>query len=282
MKTVLVTGATGALGQAVTEYLNKKEKYEIVSTSRNGENTDFQLDITDKDQLSKIIDQVKPKFILQLAATFTHDFEDAYAVNVEANRQLLEIVQRSKIDTRVVLIGSAAEYGVVQPEENPISEDHSLNPVSVYGLTKAWQSQLAGFYAKRGVDVVVARVFNLKGENLSDKLFIGRLQNQIDQVLSGDKSIIELGPLSATRDYISVESAVQQIFSIAEFGESGHVYHVASGEPVVMRELLTHYLEKYNLDPSVVHESAEKSNRTGYDVPVIYADIRKTLRLTGK
>ena len=282
MKTVLVTGATGALGLAVTEYINKNEGYEIVSTSRNGENTNFQLDITDKEQLSKIIAQVRPKFILQLAATFTHDFEDAYAVNVEANRQLLEIVQHSKIGARVILIGSAAEYGVIQPDENPVTEDHILNPVSVYGLTKAWQSQLVGFYAKRGVDVVVARVFNLKGENLSDKLFIGRLRNQIDDVLSSDKSTIELGSLSATRDYISVEHAVQKIFSIAESGESGNIYNVASGKPILMRELLVEYLEKYGLDISIVNETAESSNHTGYDVPVIYADIRKTLRLTEK
>lgn len=282
MTTVLVTGATGALGKAVIAYLNNIGGYKIVTTSRDGDNADYQLNITDEVKLSEIINQVRPALILQLAATFTHDFEDAYAVNVEANRQLLEIVQRLQDETRVVLIGSAAEYGLIQPDENPIAEDHGLNPVSVYGLTKAWQTQLAGFYSSRGVDVVVARVFNLKGENLSDKLFFGRLQKQIDEVVSGEKSIIELGPLSASRDYISTSDAVQLIFSIAELGESGHVYHVASGEPVVMRELLIDTLEEYNLDLSIVHEADEKSNRTGYDVPVIYADMKRTSRLTGK
>lgn len=282
MITVLVTGATGALGKAVIAYLNNKDGYKIVTTSRDGENADYQLNITDEVKLSEIINQVRPALILQLAATFTHDFEDAYAVNVEANRQLLEIVQQLQDETRVVLIGSAAEYGLIQPDENPIAEDHGLNPVSVYGLTKAWQSQLAGFYSCRGVDVVVARVFNLKGENLSDKLFFGRLKKQIDEVVSGGKSIIELGPLSASRDYISTSDAAQQIFSIAELGESGLVYHVASGEPVVMRELLIHTLEEYNFDLSIVHESDEKTNRTGYDVPVIYADMKRTSLLTGK
>lgn len=279
MNTVLVTGATGALGKAVTDYLKNEEGYKTFTTSREGENTDFQLNIIDEVQLSKIINQVKPELILQLAATFTHDFEDAYAVNVEASRQLLEIVQRSKLEARVLLIGSAAEYGLIQPDENPISEGHGLNPVSVYGLTKAWQSQLAVFYSNRGIDVIVARVFNLKGKKLSDKLFVGRLQRQIDAVLSGEQSVIELGPLSATRDYISTQDAAHQIFSIAKFGKSGQVYHVASGKPVIMRELLTATLEEYNLDLSVVHEAEEKSNRVGYDVPVIYADMKRTLQL---
>ena len=280
MKTVLVTGATGALGKAVTQYLYKQGGDNIVTTGRSGKGTDFKLDITDNIKLKKIIDQVRPDLIIQLAATFTHNFDDAYAVNVHANRQLLELMQHSYKGTRVLLVGSAAEYGVIEAEENPISEDHALNPVSVYGLTKVWQTQLAGFYSRHGVDVVVARVFNLKGKGLSEKLFVGRLQKQIDAVLSGQQSVIELGPLSATRDYISTKDAALQLFDIAEFGESGHVYHVASGKPVVMRELLKDTLNEYGLDFSIVHEAEEKSNRSGYDVPVIYADMNHTLRLT--
>lgn len=281
MITVLVTGATGALGKAVTENLSKRDGYKVVTTSRSGDAADFQLDITDEVKLSEIIDQVQPDVILQLAATFTHDFDDAYAINVEANRELLDIVQRSQNKIRVILIGSAAEYGLVQPDESPISENHALNPVSVYGLTKAWQSQLAIYYSKRGVDVVVARVFNLKGKELSEKLFIGRLQKQIDEVLSGNQSIIELGPLSATRDYISTEGAAQQIIAIVESGETGHIYHVASGKPVVMRDFLKDKLEENKLDISIVREAEEKSNRTGYDVPMIYADMQRTSQLTG-
>lgn len=280
MKTVLVTGATGALGNAITQYLNKQDGYKIVTTGRSGKDTDFQLDITDNIKLTKVIDQVMPDLIIQLAATFTHDFDDAYAVNVQANRQLLELMKRTCSDTRVLLIGSAAEYGVIEADENPVSEDHALNPVSVYGLTKVWQTQLAGFYSRHGVDVVVARVFNLKGKGLSEKLFVGRLQKQIDAVLSGEQSVIELGPLSATRDYISTEDAALQLFDIAEFGESGHVYHVASGKPVVIRELLKDTLNEYGLDLSIVHEAEEKTNRSGYDVPVIYADMNYTLKLT--
>lgn len=282
MTMVLVTGATGALGKAVTEYLNKKDGYKVVTTGRSGNDTDFQLDITDEARLAEIIDQVKPGLIIQLAATFTHDFDDAYAVNVKANRQLLELVKHSKSNLRVLLIGSAAEYGVIEADESPVNEEHDLNPVSVYGLTKVWQTQLAGFYSKQGVDVVVARIFNLKGRGLSEKLFVGRLQKQIDGVLSGESSVIELGPLSATRDYISTEDAARQLIDIAEFGESGLVYHIASGKPVVMRELLKATLREYDLDLSIVQEADEKTNRSGYDVPVIYADIKRTSQLTDK
>lgn len=280
MKTVLVTGATGALGQAVIARLRKDGHWRVVVTSRHcHDECDFQLDVRDPQQLALAINHSKPDLILHLAATFVNNFDEAYVVNVEATRHLLEAVQQSGFRIRVLLIGSAAEYGVVRPEENPIREDRVLNPVSIYGLTKAWQTQLAGLYACRGVDVVVARVFNLDGQRLSERLFIGRLQKQIDEVLAGLKSVIELGPLSATRDYVSTDEAADQILAIAAHGESGRVYHVASGKPVTMHDILIRYLEHHKLDASIVRESAVLTNRIGYDAPVIYADVTSTMQL---
>jgi len=279
MKTVLVTGSTGSLGQAVIQCLQKNTNVEIIATSRNSKDGYTQLDIGDTKQLADLLERIRPDLIMHLAATFINDFDKAYAINVEVSRNLLETVQQSGLDPRVIFIGSAAEYGIIHPQDNPVSEDHVLNPVSVYGLTKAWQTQVAGLYAARGVNVLVARVFNLSGENISEKLFIGRLQKQISEVLAGRQSIIELGPLGASRDYITVDEAADQILTIAEHGEPGQVYNVASGSAVLMRDLMIRILEQNGLDVSIVRESAELTNRTGYDVPIIYADITKTRQL---
>lgn len=279
MHTVLVTGATGALGQAVVKRLQANPANNIIATSRTGKDGYAPLDVSNPQQVKDILERTRPDLILHLAATFTNDFNQAYAINVDAARHILESVQQAGLDTRIVLIGSAAEYGVIQPDENPVTEDHALNPVSVYGLTKAWQTQLAGFYASRGVDVIVARVFNLDGANLSEQLFIGRLQKQIADVLAGQRAVIEVGPLTAGRDYIDVDAAAEQLLAIARHGKSGHVYHVASGKLVTMREMLQRYLDKHQLAPTIVKEAAELSNRAGYDVPVIYADISRTLQL---
>lgn len=280
MKTVLVTGATGALGKVIIERLRQVSHINVVAPNRNsGDVNDCKLDVCNSEQLVAVIEKVAPSLVLHLAATFTTDFDEAYAVNVESARQILETVHHSGIKTRVLLVGSAAEYGIVQPEDNPICESRLLKPVSVYGLTKAWQSQLACVYNNRGVDVVVARVFNLYGPGLSDSLFIGRLEKQINEVLMGTKSLIELGSLEATRDYISTDEAANQILAIAEHGESGEVYHVASGLPMTMRQILNNYLAIHNLDASSVNESPDLTNRIGYDVPVIFADVTKTIQL---
>ena len=282
MKKVLITGATGALGRAVTARMNQLGSYQIFTAGRQGVNdslTHLLCDVRNQEQLSATLDQAKPDIVLHLAATFSGSLDDAYATNVAPANTILELVQNSGLNTRVILIGSAAEYGVVRMDENPVRVTRVLAPVSVYGVSKAWQTQLVGHFSSQGLDVICARVFNLIGPGVSGRLFAGRLQNQIDEVLAEKKSVIEIGSLTAIRDYISTGDAATQLLAIATHGRSGEIYHVASGEPVSMREMLMRQLEKFKLDPSIVRESSGLSNHTGYDVPVIFADMTKTKQL---
>lgn len=254
----------------------------VVRSGRELALVDIELDVTNRKQLEAVVDHCQPDCIFHLAATFSNDFDTAYAVNVESSRYLLEFLQHSDASSRLVLIGSAAEYGVVEPYENPLKETRRLVPVSVYGVTKAWQTQLAGMYAGKGVDVTIARIFNLYGDNLSEKLFVGRLQKQIDAVKAGKQAKIQLGSLSASRDYLSLAEAAQQLALIAKKGISGEIYHVASGAAITMHELLQRYLAVHRLDMSIVDYAEGNSNRSGYDVPIIYADTSKTAALEVK
>jgi len=278
---VLITGATGALGRVLMDRLLASPGDFIVLAPGRGQHNDS-LDLRDSDQIARVIKCTRPDLIMHLAATFSNDFDEAYAVNVNATRHMLKAAEDLGLSARVVLIGSAAEYGLVSVEENPIVEDRVLRPVSIYGMTKAWQTELAYVHASRGVNVVVARVFNLIGPGLSERLFIGRLHKQIDELLRGGRVRIEVGPLSAVRDYISMDDAITQLLAIAAYGEAGEVYHVASGQPVTMRELLDRELAAHGLHNSIVVEGSDLSNRRGYDVPSIYADISKTAELLKK
>lgn len=278
---ILITGATGALGRAFTRRLRAMSSDFILFMPSRG-NADCSLDLRHPDQIQYAFERAHPDLILHLAATFSDDFDEAYAVNVAATRYLLAAVEASGRRVRVLLVGSAAEYGPVTPDENPISEEHVLHPVSVYGLTKAWQTELAYLHAQRGTDVVVARIFNLLGPHLSERLFVGRLHKQIDEIRRGERSRIEVGLLSAMRDYLAIDDAVTQLLAIVDYGEAGKVYHVASGQPISMRELLVRELTAHGLDESIVVEGAALTNRRGYDVPVIYADMTRTNALLEK
>lgn len=281
MTKVLVTGATGALGRALISGLKPKD-YEIFATgTKENKNVDSDIsfsvcDLRNNDQLKHLYNNVQPDLIFHLAATFTPDLSEAYMINVAASKQILELAQDK---ARVVLIGSAAEYGMVKPEENPINEDHVLAPFTAYGISKAWQTQLLGFYQHQGVDVVCARIFNLHGPHMSSRLFAGVIQAQIDLIKRGKQQFIEVGDLSATRDYLSTEQAVKQLLLIAKHAMTGNIYHVASGIPTTMREFLSMQLKAHSLDDSMIRISQSCLSPKGPGVPMIFADMTKTNRL---
>jgi nucleoside-diphosphate-sugar epimerase len=280
MKSVLITGGNGALGSVLSNQLRQKG-HAVVCGSRRAapDQGSVHLDLNDPDQLQAAIHSLRPEVIFHLAATFEPDFEAAYATNVRGAMNLLAAMRQAGVSARVVLAGSAAEYGLVAPEENPLRETRVLRPVATYGLTKSWQTTWGLMCAHQGDDVVVARVFNLWGAGLSTRLFAGRVEQQIRSVLEGKQDRIEVGPLSAVRDYISLAEAGVQLMAIADHGIQGAVYHVASGQPTTMRELLAKRLAQDQLTMDIVDEAASLTTRTGYDVPVIYADITLTSAL---
>ena len=239
------------------------------------------LDLRGCAQIHEYIRKKKPELVFHLAATFSDNFDDALQMNVMAARTVMEAVLAARIGARVVLAGSAAEYGCVPESASPVVEDYPLRPISVYGLTKSWQSGLASVYVARGVDVVVARIFNLLGERMSDMLFMGRLQRQIGELIAGKRTQIEVGSLAASRDYLPVEDAVHQIMAIARHGKTGETYHVASGKPIQIKNLLIKEMEEKGLDLKCVIEKPELQHWQGTGPQTIYADMTKTRSLMG-
>src|SRR3546814_16097919 len=160
---VLITGSSGALGRVITGRLEADPARFQVVAPWSGEAGNRLLDMRDVKQIADSITKHVPDIILPLAATFSSDCDEAYSINVAAARQILSSVEEAALSTRVLLVGSAAEYGMVEAHENPVAEDRVIRTVSVYGITKAWQPELASLYAGRGVDVVEARTLTLIG-----------------------------------------------------------------------------------------------------------------------
>jgi len=279
---VLVTGASGALGGLLCRRLADEGGAEVLGADLTPSDAPgfFVCDVADADAVTALVDQTRPDRIFHLAGSASGDFEQARSVNADGARFLCEAVRRCGLRSRLVVIGSAAEYGLVAPAENPVSEARVLRPVSVYGVTKAFQTQIAAFYAAHhAVDIVVARPFNFLAPGLSEHLFVGRAERLIAQFQRGEITSLEFGNLSSTRDYVDGEQALDQLLLIADKGVRGEVYHVASGRPIVMRELLARLLREASIDPGVVREAPERPTRMGTDVPTIYADLSKTRAL---
>jgi nucleoside-diphosphate-sugar epimerase len=280
--TALVTGATGALGRILCERLQSAGSEDIVRVGRRAPAADgcVKCDVSDEEAVRSLIRRVRPRLVYHLAGSLSEDYETDYAVNARGGRNVLHALQQERSGARTVVMGSAAEYGIIRAEENPVREDRALEPVSIYGVTKAFQTHIARHYAyAHGADVVVARLFNLFAHGMSDRLFVGRVEKLIERYRSGELQAIDVGNLDHSRDYVTAEEAVSQLHGIASRGDAGSVYHVASGVPTTMRDLLHRMLDQAGIPRSAVRQLSDGAERKPYDAPVIYADVRRTQAL---
>ena len=279
-KNALVIGGSGALGPSLIEELIGLG-CTVTWTSRAAETPRSQhlkLDLLNRVEIVSVLESRDFDLIFNLAADLGTNLDSSLNVNVLGLNNLLSVCLDKGDKARIVLIGSAAEYGHIDPLDNPVSEDHALSPVSVYGLTKVWQTQLALHYSDR-LQIVVARMFNLDAPNLKESLFLGKLDKQIAEFKEGLLSEIQTGPLDAVRDYIDVQMAATQICAIGALGEAGQAYHVASGSPISMYELLCKRFEQANLDLKYHRTSASQGSTRSSGVSKIYADITRTSAL---
>ncbi len=274
---VLVTGAGGFSGRHLVQYLAGDCSVELYRTSLTPRNESNWLacDLTKSKETAALIAEVGPDQIYHLAGVRTNEYQTDYQVNVLSTLNLLENIARTKSRCRVLIVGSSAEYGFVAEEDNPVSEDHPLVPMSVYGLTKVYQTYLMKFYCSRyHLDVVMARPFNLSGQGMSDKLFLGRLYEQIESYKAGRISKILVGNLEHRRDYVPIEQAVRYYALIMQRGKSGEIYNVGSGASIRIRDLLRGILEESGLSIEIVEEQISKEP-DAFDIKDLVADISK-------
>jgi GDP-4-dehydro-6-deoxy-D-mannose reductase len=278
---VLVTGAGGFSGRYLMKYLSSDASAEIYPTSATAksEKNWFCCDLTKRQAASELIREVAPDQIYHLAGLNSNDFEADYRVNVLSARNIIETIIETQRGCRVLLIGSSAEYGFVPEGDNPVKEDHALAPMSVYGLTKVYQTHLMKFYHSRySLDIVMARPFNLMGRGAPNNLFIGRVYEQIEAFRAGRTAKIVVGNLQNRRDYIPIEAATRYYGLIMQRGKAGEIYNVGSGTSITMRDLLKQILEENGLSMAMVEERKPELPHT-FDIKDIVADISKVKTL---
>ena len=257
---VLINGADGFTGRHLVKFLKANASREIF--------------------LSGSISDIKPDEVYHLRGSYTNRYDTDYTSNVLSTKNLLDDIRAASLAPRVFLVGSSAEYGFPQHPDKAVNESEPLQPVSVYGLLKLFQTELMGAYVRLyGMDIVAVRPFNLWGRGMSPVLFTGKMEQEIARYKRGEIREIVTGDLSVERDYIDVAEAVKYYSLVMEKGKTGEVYNVGSGKSVSLREVLRRMLADAGLGVDMVREAKHKTPGK-IVVPKIFADIRKLKQLT--
>jgi len=237
MKRILITGVAGFIGSSLKDFFDKNprhyEAYGIDISLRKSVGRCFKGDINDERFLRKIIKKIKPHYIFHLVGlTDKNDFCKLISVNVLSTRRLLETVLNLKnFKTRIIIPGSAAEYGEIPQGDMPVRESYVLQPINFYGISKAYQALLALSYSKKGLDVIVGRVFNISGRAAPRGFSIGKFAYTLSLIEKGfKKPVVETKGLNSKRDYLDIQDVCSALAAIAEKGRPGNIYNICSGE----------------------------------------------------
>ena len=243
---------------------------------------DFLLDLP---ALKELFAAAKPDYVFHLAAQafVPASWSDPWSTLENNIRGQLNVLLAS-IDLgtmpRILVVGSADEYGMVNPAELPIRETNLLRPNSPYAVSKVAQDMLGyQYYASHKLPVVRVRPFNHIGPGQSPSFVTSDFAKQIAEAEAGlHPPVMRVGNLEARRDFSDVRDIVRGYFLAISQGEAGEVYNLGSERSYSIGEVLETLLSASSIQMKVEPDAARLRPS---DISVIVADCCKFRSRTG-
>ena len=279
MKKALITGITGQDGSYLAELLLEKG-YEVHGiVRRSSVPTTYRIDhildqlhihegdLSDSSSINKVIREVEPDEIYNLAAQ-SHvgvSFEAAeYTGDVDALGVLrvLEAVHTNGLDkkTRVYQASTSELYGKV--EEVPQNENTPFHPFSPYAVAKQYgywmikeYREAYGIYACNGI------LFNHESERRGETFVTRKITRAAGRIACGLQDHLELGNLDSKRDWGYAKDYVECMWLILQQEEPDD-YVIATGVQHTVREFTELAFKHVGIDLRWEGEGLEEK---GYD-----------------
>ena len=285
---VLVTGGAGFIGSNLVDALVAAGSQVTVLDDlsvgkRDNVNPAARLvegSILDRAMVGELVTSASVVFHLAVACLRVcfdrpHHVHD---VNATGTLNLLQEIQdRNSGLKRFVYVSSSEVYGTAI--EAPMTEEHPLNPTTVYGASKlAGELYTQAYFRTYAMPTVIARPFNTYGyrehhEGASGEViprFMVRIVNDMAPVIFGDGE--------QTRDFTFVSDTVAGLMKAAECEALvGDCVNIARGEEVTIRRIGELLLQITGRNDLVI----QKEDPRPADVLRHYANVGKAERLLG-
>ncbi len=255
---VIVTGGAGFIGSHVVEAFSQNgwQVLAVDDLSRGKRknvppHVDFLcLDINSK-EFENVVQDFSPDVISHQAAQVSvpYSWEDPVEDerrNVEGTLRVVLAARKSKVK-RLILASSVAVYG--EPQELPVRENHALNPISPYGLSKLAAEKYALLFSD-SLEVVILRYGNVYGPRQESEgeagvvsIFLSRLNNNKSPIIYGDGN--------QTRDFVYVEDVAQA--NILAVNVRPGIYNIGTGHETTVNELANLLISLTNSDLSPLY-----------------------------
>ena len=267
MKIALITGINGQDGSYLSEYLLELgyEVHGILKRNSVAENQTARLDsiynklklhyadMTDISSLLRVINQVKPNEIYNLAAqshvriSFDQPIYTANATGLSV-LNLLEVVKEIDPTIKIYQASSSEMFGNTIDADGFQRETTSLNPVSPYGCAKVFAYNISRNY-RHSYNMFISNgiLFNHESPRRGTNFVTNKVCKEAVKIKLGLSKELKLGNLSATRDWGHAKDYVKAMHQILQLDKPDD-FVCATGISHSVQELCEYVFSKLSLN----------------------------------
>ncbi|MBA7550696.1 GDP-mannose 4,6-dehydratase [subsurface metagenome] len=299
-KRVLITGISGFAGSHLAEQLLGLE-CEVHGTIRRHavpmhENIEHlrgniilhEADITSAERILEIFEEIEPNAVFHLAAEsfVPTSFREPARVshnNIIGTIKVFEAARRFGDNLESVHVACSSEqYGLVDPNEVPVTENLKKNPFrprSIYGISKCATEQIAWLYHNAyGVPSIITRAFNHEGPRRGIQFVTSVVHRQIVEILNNKRDKIIVGNPNSIRDFTHVKDTVNAYILVSEKKKFGEPFNVCSGKGITIADYVKLSKSLFDLDTKVF---VDPKRLRPSEVPLLIGKNDKIIKETG-
>jgi dolichol-phosphate mannosyltransferase len=276
---IIVIGASGFVGSGVFSELCNNN-YEVYGIGRKNnpwriehQNLEKYYSIENQGIFS-ILNELKPKIILNFAASGAYSFQNNFKNMVDTNLTFLENIAHWSLQNQAFLIhaGTSSEYGLnsAGPKENSITIPNSL-----YSITKLAATHLLNHYSSLGLNSITLRLYSVYGPREDASRLIPAVMRGI---LLGNWPNFANPKIS--RDFIYIDDVSSLIIKIIKQqfikpNKTFDIYNVGTGRKTTIGDLVQILMSEFEMP----QPATEQFPRRDWDVEDWYANIEKVTNL---
>ena len=251
---ILITGATGFIGNHLLKELLKDTKNEIIATSRDIEKAKkyewfsrvkyISYDLNSQEELNLFEYFDKPDKVIHLAWDGLPNYNDL--IHIEKNlfnnyNFIKNIISNGLKD--ITITGTCFEYGLIN---GCLNEELKTNPSNSYGIAKdSLRKFIEELKKQYDFNYKWIRLFYMYGEGQGEKSIL----SQLDRAIKNKERTFNMSNGEQLRDYLPIEEVVNYISKIALQNKIDKIINCCNGKPISIRNFVENYIEKnrYNI-----------------------------------
>lgn len=251
MERILLTGAGGAIGQHLAEFLINKTDHdltfsyftenEIPKNVKENSKIKFVIgDISKKDILEKAFKDVD--YLIHLASSvnpqkFSGNWQEAYNFGAESTFAIMDFLKNIKKPLHILFPSSG---GTVYNDSNkPHTETELVYGESPYGIQKIMFENYFRLLTKinKNISCNVLRISNVYGLHLNKNRKQGFIDISIEKI-KNDEPLEIWVPLDTARDYIHIDEVCKCFIKALKHKNNFEILNIGSGKATTIKELL--------------------------------------------